>query len=187
MAQVPFTALLVASALSATWQPSSATDTGLAVAGAHLGADHTPSWAVKGAPEGSKKFCGFEVAKNITTTTVYRATEKIGAYNHAAMIGCVALTRLRCSGCLAMPRCLLDSIKVETAPRWASHAAAVHGADACKALLCMLHQKSAPHHATLHHVAAHPLISSASAPPPSSFLFVNNVVITVAAILGSSV
>ena len=46
----------------------------------------TPHWAVAGAPDKAKPLCGFEYAKGRTTTVVYRATEEIGGYNHAAMI-----------------------------------------------------------------------------------------------------
>ena len=84
------TVLLVVCSLQAARQSLLANAATLAVANAPLGEDHAPTWAVKDAPKGSKKFCGFELAKNVATTTVYRATERIGAYNHAAMMGWAA-------------------------------------------------------------------------------------------------
>jgi hypothetical protein len=45
-----------------------------------------PHWAVHGAPNKSKALCGFTMAAGLVTTTVYRATEAIGMYNHAAMM-----------------------------------------------------------------------------------------------------
>lgn len=80
------TSVALACVLSSTWQQLHVDATPVIPA-----AEHTPTWEVKGAPDGTKKFCGFPMAtEGVVTTTVYKATKEIGAYNHAAMLGCVA-------------------------------------------------------------------------------------------------
>ena len=79
--------VVLACVLSSTWQQLHVNATPNIPA-----AEHTPTWEVKGAPDGAKKFCGFHMAteaEGVVTTTVYHATKEIGAYNHAAMLGCV--------------------------------------------------------------------------------------------------
>eukprot|EP01045_Picozoa_sp_COSAG04_P014258 COSAG04_NODE_1056_length_8541_cov_4.364369_4_plen_112_part_00 len=45
-----------------------------------------PHWAVQGAPAAGQPLCGFPLAEGLSTTTVYRATPGLGAYNHGAMM-----------------------------------------------------------------------------------------------------
>eukprot|EP01043_Picozoa_sp_COSAG02_P087855 COSAG02_NODE_25061_length_670_cov_0.499124_1_plen_172_part_00 len=45
-----------------------------------------PHWTVHDAPDPGKPLCGFTLADGLSTTTVYRATADLGAYNHGAMM-----------------------------------------------------------------------------------------------------
>ena len=45
-----------------------------------------PHWTVHEAPDPGKPLCGFTLADGLSTTTVYRATADLGAYNHGAMM-----------------------------------------------------------------------------------------------------